>query len=322
MLRSNFVNIAVIVLLVAFAVSGEMFDAPYNITLATKVAILGMAGAGLNLALGYCGLISFGHAAFFGLGGYVAGILAVHAFNHQPIFLGWSGTNQMIAIWVFALLATGLLALLIGLLSLRTSGVYFIMITLAFAQMLYYFAISWPSYGGEDGLSTYLRNGFPGLNTMDGMSFFMVCLTWLVFVLWLSSRIINSRFGLAMQAVRENPVRLVGLGVSPFRVKLTVFVLSGMITGIAGALYTDLNRFVSPSVLSWHMSGEIMILVIIGGVATLIGPVAGAMLFIFVEQWLGGLTEFWQFWLGLMLLLVVLFARGGIIGTLNRWRAS
>ncbi len=322
MLRSNLVNIAVIVLLVTYAVSGEMFDAPYNITLATKVAILGMAGSGLNLALGYCGLISFGHAAFFGLGGYVAGILAVHAFNHQPIFLGWSGTNQMIAIWVFALLATGLLALLIGLLSLRTSGVYFIMITLAFAQMLYYFAISWPSYGGEDGLSTYLRNGFPGLNTMDGMSFFMVCLTWLVFVLWLSSRIINSRFGLAMQAVRENPVRLAGLGVSPFRVKLTVFVLSGMITGIAGALYTDLNRFVSPSVLSWHMSGEIMILVIIGGVATLTGPVAGAMLFIFLEQWLGGLTEFWQFWLGLMLLLVVLFARGGIIGTLNRWRLS
>ena len=322
MLRSNLVNIAVIVLLVAYAVSGEMFDAPYNITLATKVAILGMAGAGLNLALGYCGLISFGHAAFFGLGGYIAGILAVHAFNHQPIFLGWSGTNQMIAIWVFALLATGLLALLIGLLSLRTSGVYFIMITLAFAQMLYYFAISWPSYGGEDGLSTYLRNGFPGLNTMDGMSFFMVCLAWLVFVLWLSSRIINSRFGLAMQAVRENPVRLAGLGVSPFRVKLTVFVLSGMITGIAGALYTDLNRFVSPSVLSWHMSGEIMILVIIGGVATLNGPVAGAMLFIFLEQWLGGLTEFWQFWLGLMLLLVVLFARGGIIGTLNRWRPS
>ena len=322
MLRSNLVNIAVIVLLVTYAVSGEMFDAPYNITLATKVAILGMAGSGLNLALGYCGLISFGHAAFFGLGGYIAGILAVHAFNHQPIFLGWSGTNQMIAIWVFALLATGLLALLIGLLSLRTSGVYFIMITLAFAQMLYYFAISWPSYGGEDGLSTYLRNGFPGLNTMDGMSFFMVCLAWLVFVLWLSSRIINSRFGLAMQAVRENPVRLAGLGVSPFRVKLTVFVLSGMITGIAGALYTDLNRFVSPSVLSWHMSGEIMILVIIGGVATLTGPVAGAMLFIFLEQWLGGLTEFWQFWLGLMLLLVVLFARGGIIGTLNRWRAS
>jgi branched-chain amino acid transport system permease protein len=322
MLRSNLVNIAVIVLLVTYAVSGEMFDAPYNITLATKVAILGMAGAGLNLALGYCGLISFGHAAFFGLGGYIAGILAVHAFNHQPIFLGWSGTNQMIAIWVFALLATGLLALLIGLLSLRTSGVYFIMITLAFAQMLYYFAISWPSYGGEDGLSTYLRNGFPGLNTMDGMSFFTVCLAWLVFVLWLSSRIINSRFGLAMQAVRENPVRLAGLGVSPFRVKLTVFVLSGMITGIAGALYTDLNRFVSPSVLSWHMSGEIMILVIIGGVATLSGPVAGAMLFIFLEQWLGGLTEFWQFWLGLMLLLVVLFAGGGIIGTLNRWRAS
>jgi branched-chain amino acid transport system permease protein len=322
MLRSNFVNIAVIVLLVAYAAYGEIFDAPYNITLATKVAILGMAGAGLNLALGYCGLISFGHAAFFGLGGYVGGILAVHAFNHQPIFLGWAGTNQMIAIWVFALLATGLLALLIGLLSLRTSGVYFIMITLAFAQMLYYFAISWPSYGGEDGLSTYLRNGFPGLNTMDGMSFFTVCLAWLVFVLWLSSRIINSRFGLAMQAVRENPVRLGGLGVSPFRVKLTVFVLSGMITGIAGALYTDLNRFVSPSVLSWHMSGEIMILVIIGGVATLSGPVAGAMLFIFLEQWLGGLTEFWQFWLGLMLLLVVLFARGGIIGTLNRWRAS
>lgn len=316
MLRSNLVNIAVIVLLVAYAVSGEMFDAPYNITLATKVAILGMAGAGLNLALGYCGLISFGHAAFFGLGGYVAGILAVHAFNHQPIFLGWSGTNQMIVIWVFALLATGLLALLIGLLSLRTSGVYFIMITLAFAQMLYYFAISWPAYGGEDGLSIYVRNGFPGLNTLDPIQFFAITFVVLALVLWGAGRFAASPFGLALSAARQNPERVETVGLSPYRLRLLAFVISGAVTALAGALFADLNRFVSPTMLSWHMSGEIMIFVILGGVGRLFGPVAGAALFILLEHILGGLSDFWHVYLGLLLLLVVLFARGGMIGAL------
>ncbi len=314
-------NLLCIFFLLAIPIAGLVLDEPYYITLATKVTILAIAGVGLNLALGYGGLISFGHAAFFGVGGYVAGIIASHALNYDPI-LEWpfliEGTTQMLILWPLAIVISAFFALIIGLLSLRTNGVYFIMITLAFAQMIYYFAISWPSYGGEDGLSVYLRSSFPGLNTMDGLTFFGICFVWLMFAVWLSSRMTNSGFGLALQASKQNAVRVAAVGIKPFKVQLIAFVLSGAITGLAGALYTDLNRFVSPSVLSWHTSGEIMIFVILGGVARLYGPLVGAAVFIVLEQTLGGVTENWQFWLGLILIIVVLFARGGVIGLLTK----
>lgn len=321
MIKELHFNIVCVLLLLAVPLAGVVLNEPYYITLATKVAILAMAGVGLNLALGYGGLISFGHAAFFGVGGYVAGIIASHALNYEPI-TEWpfviEGTTQMLILWPLAIIVSALFALLIGLLSLRTSGVYFIMITLAFAQMIYYFAISWPAYGGEDGLSVYLRGNFPGLNTMDGFSFFGICFIWLMAAIWLSSRMVNARFGLALQAAKQNAERVAAVGIAPFKIRLTAFVISGGITGLAGALYTDLNRFVSPSVLSWHTSGEIMVFVILGGVARLYGPLVGAALFIILEQTLGGFTEHWQFWLGLILILVVLFARGGIIGLLTK----
>lgn len=321
MIREPWFNALCILCLLAVVAYGNFFDEPYYITLATKVAILGMAGVGLNLALGYGGMISFGHAAYFGLGGYVTGIIASHALNYEPImeapFL-IEGTAQMLILWPLSALVAALAALCIGYLSIRTSGVYFIMITLAFAQMIYYFAISWPAYGGEDGLSVYLRGSFPGVNTMDGTSFFLICFAWLIASIWFCSRVVNSRFGLALQGTKQNPTRVAAVGITSLKVQLTAFVISGAITGLAGSLYTDLNRFVSPSVLSWHTSGEIMIFVILGGVARLYGPVVGAAVFIILEQILGGLTENWQFWLGLMLILVVLFARGGIVSLLTR----
>ena len=321
MIRETHFNALVTALLLGTVGFSFLFDEPYYITLATKICILGMAGVGLNLALGYGGLISFGHAAFFGVGGYVAGILASHALNFEPIaespFL-IEGTTQMLVIWPLAVLACVCFALVIGLLSLRTSGVYFIMITLAFAQMIYYFAISWPAYGGEDGLSVYLRGDFPGLNTMDGLSFFAICFVWLMVAIWLSSRIVKSRFGLTLQATKQNAARVAAVGIAPYRIQLTAFVISAAITGLAGVLYTDLNRFVSPTVLSWHTSGEIMIFVILGGVARLYGPLVGAAIFIVLEQTLGGITEHWQFWLGLILIVTVLFARGGVIGLLAK----
>jgi branched-chain amino acid transport system permease protein len=276
---------------------------------------------GLNLVLGFGGLVSFGHAAFFGLGGYVTGILASHALNYEPILHSpWliEGSTRMLIIWPVAAIVCALCALLIGALSLRTTGVYFIMITLAFAQMLYYFAISWPSYGGEDGLSVYMRSTFPGLNTMTGIHFFAITFTWLLAAMWVSSRLVHSRFGLALQASRQNPMRVAAAGISVYKVQLTAFVISGVITGIAGALYTDLNRFVSPVVLSWHTSGSIMVFVILGGVARLAGPLLGAAVFIMLEQSLGSISENWQFWLGAMLIVVVLYARGGIMGLLLR----
>jgi branched-chain amino acid transport system permease protein len=314
--RETTVNVLLVLLLPAVALTALFIGEAFYITLATRIAILALAAVGLNIALGLGGLVSFGHAAFFGLGGYVAGVLATHAFNMEPVAFGLPGTTAMPVIWLVAILLCGLVALPIGLVSLRTSGVYFIMITLAFAQMIYYFAISWPAYGGEDGLSLSMRNGFPGLNTARPFPYFIVVFVLLLAGLLLFHRLQASRFGAALEAARQNPARLAATGISPFAIRLVAFVLSAMITGLAGALFADLNRFVSPSMLSWHMSGELIVLIILGGKSRLFGPLAGAALYVLFEYALGGLTERWQLFLGLVLLAVVFFARGGLIGLL------
>lgn len=323
MTREALLNAAIAAGLLAVPLWAWLVDEPFTITLATRVAILALAGVGLNLALGLGGLVSLGHALFFGIGGYAMGILAHHAQTYTPLmevpFL-IEGTKSMPVIWGVAMIASALAALAVGALSLRTSGVYFIMITLAFGQMFYYFAISWPAYGGEDGLSIYVRNGFPGLNTLDPIQYFMLCYALLLLALFVSARVTASPFGLALGTARQSPARAETLGFSPYRLRLVAFTISGAITGLAGALFADLNRFVSPSMFSWQTSGEIMVFVILGGVARLFGPVAGAALFIFLEHWLGGLSEYWHIYLGALLLGVVLFARGGVIGTLVRGR--
>ncbi len=319
MSRENLINAALFLGLVAVPLWAWSMDEPYIITLATKVAILALAGVGLNIALGIGGLVSFGHAAFFGIGGYAMGILASHAQSYTPLFewpFLFEGSKNMLVIWGVAIGASALAGLVIGLFSLRTSGVYFIMISLAFGQMLFYFAISWPAYGGEDGQSIYVRNGFPGLNTLDPIQFFAISFAVLALALGFFAFLARSPFGLALNAARQSPERVATIGISVFRLRLVALVISAVITGLAGALYADLNRFVSPSMLSWQTSGEIMVFVILGGVGRLFGPVAGAALFIFLEQVLGGMTDYWHVLLGLILLLVVLFARGGIIGTL------
>ncbi len=317
--REALLNIVLFAILPITAMAAFALDEPFIITLATKAAILALAGVGLNIALGLGGLVSFGHAAFFGLGGYAMGILASHAQSYTPMmetpFL-IEGTKSMLIIWGVAIIASALAALAIGALSLRTTGVYFIMITLAFGQMLYYFAISWPAYGGEDGLSIYIRNDFPGLNTLDPIQFFAIVFGVLAIVLFGAGRLAKAPFGLALSAARQNAERVETVGLAPFRLRLVAFVLSGAVTGLAGALFADLNRFVSPTMFSWQTSGEIMVFVILGGVGRLFGPVAGAALFILLEHTLGGLSEFWHVYLGLLLLLVVLFARGGLIGTI------
>ena len=312
--RETIFNLAVALLLLALPIAANYAGEPFYVTLATRIAILSLAAVGLNLALGLGGLVSFGHAAFFGIGGYTAGILASHAFSGDPLIFGLPGTKQMIVIWLVAMVAGGIVALLIGLISLRTAGVYFIMITLAFAQMIFYFAISWPAYGGEDGLPIFVRNQFPGVNTLRPLPYFLICYALLAIGLILFKLIADSRFGAALQATRQNEVRVASVGIPPYRVRLAAFVISGMFTAIAGALFADLNRFVSPSMLSWHLSGELIVLIILGGVGRLFGPVVGAAIYVLLEFWLGGITERWQFFLGLILLGVVLFARGGVVG--------
>ena len=319
MTRETYINAALSLLLVLVPFWAWSTGQAYILTLCTKVAILALAGVGLNIALGLGGLVSFGHAAFFGIGGYAMGILASHAQTFDPI-MDWpiliEGTKSMPMIWLVAMLASALAALLIGALSLRTSGVYFIMITLAFAQMLYYFTIGWPAYGGEDGLSIYVRNSFPGLNTLVPVQFLILSYVILGLALLFSARLARAPFGLALRAARQNADRVETVGIAPYRLRLVAFVISGAITGLAGALFADLNRFISPTMFSWHTSGEIMIFVILGGVGRLYGPVAGAALFILLEHLLGGVSDYWKIFLGALLLAVVLFARGGLIGTL------
>ena len=317
MIRESQLNALVFAIFLAVPAWALWADEPFTITLMTRAAVFALAAVGLNIALGLGGLVSFGHAVFFGLGGYSMGILAYHAQTYTPLmevpFL-IEGTNVMPVIWLVAVVVSALAALLIGVLSLRTGGVYFIMITLAFGQMFYYFAISWSAYGGEDGLSIYVRNGFPGLNTLDPIQFYGLCLVLLSAALFGAHRFAKSPFGLALGAVRQAPQRVETVGLDGMRIKLVAFVISGAITGLAGALFADLNRFVSPTMFSWQLSGEIMVFIIIGGVGRLFGPVVGALVFVGLEHWLGGLSDYWHIYLGLLLLAIVLFGRGGLIG--------
>lgn len=314
--REGVLTVAALAVLLAAPLVAQAVGQTYFISLASRVAILALAGVGLNLALGTGGMISFGHAAFFGLGGYVAGAMVFHA-QEGGQFLGLlDGTQQALLSWPLALGVAGLAALLIGLISLRTSGVYFIMITLAFAQMFYYLALSFPTYGGEDGMTLYERSTLGGLSVSGDLPFFFVCFVALLLALGLCARLIGSRFGAALMTARQNETRLATVGINPFPVKLTGFVISAMITALAGVLLVEQNGFASPSLLSWHRSGEIMIFVILGGVGRLIGPVLGAAVFILLETVIGGYTDRWQLLLGLVLLGIVLFARGGLVGLL------
>jgi len=313
MTRERSLTFVLLAALLALPFAAQALGHPFYTTLATRMAILALAAVGLNIALGLGGLVSFGHAAFFGIGGYAAGIVATHAMNAEPL-LGLEIPASMPVVWLFAALAAGIVAAVTGSISLRTSGVYFIMITLAFAQMIFYFAISWKAYGGEDGLSIAMRNGFPGLNTAVPRDLFLVAFGLLLAGLLAFWRIRVSRFGAALQAARQNELRVAAVGIEPFPIRLVAFVLSAVITAVAGAMFAELNRFASPSMLAWPMSGELIVLIILGGTGRLAGPVAGAMLYVMLEYWLGGFTERWQLFLGLMLLAVVLFARGGVVG--------
>jgi branched-chain amino acid transport system permease protein len=319
-LNERVINAVVLLGLLVLPLYGLATDEPFTITLVTRAVILALAAVGLNILLGIGGLVSFGHALFFGIGGYAMGILAYHAQTYTTLDLGLfstGGTKLMPVIWLVAMGVSAFIAYVIGKLTLRTSGVYFIMITLAFAQMFHYFAISWAQYGGEDGLSIYIRNDFPGLNTLVPIQFFAICFVILCVVLFLYARLQASPFGLALNATRQSATRVEAVGLNPQKLKLLAFVISGAVTGLAGALFADLNRFVSPTMFSWQLSGELIVLIIIGGVGRLMGPVIGACVFVALEHFLGELTSFWHIYLGVILLCIVLFARGGILGLLT-----
>ncbi|UGX93140.1 branched-chain amino acid ABC transporter permease [Bradyrhizobium barranii subsp. barranii] len=283
--------------------SGNIFI----LTLFTRIVILALAAASLNLIMGFGGMMSFGHAAYLGIGGYAIGMLAQEGVG--------SGFIQ----FPVALAASAIYALVIGALSLRTRGVYFIMITLAFAQMAYYVASGLARYGGDDGLTVYKRSDFSGLiNLSNRTQFYYLCLACLFAVIVLIWRITNSRFGLVLQGLRSNEQRMQAIGFPAKRYQLVCFVISGMMCGLAGALLANNTDFISPAVMYWTRSGDLMVMVILGGMGTLFGPVMGAVVFLLLEEFLSQITEYWALIMGPLLLLIVLFGRGGIMGLLGR----
>ena len=293
----------------------------YAIGVVTRVLIFALAGLSLNLILGYGGMISFGHAAFFGVGAYVVGILSHHAMIGEPL-IAWPieirGTESALIAWPAAMLVAGLLAAVIGAICLRTGGLYFIMITLAFAQMVYFFFVSLAAYGGGDGLSLFSRSSLGPLDLGDDLQFYYVVLVLLLLFLFLKHRLVGARFGRVLLGVRDNERRMAALGFATQRYKLAAFVIAGAVAGLAGALIANQTEFVSPSFLDWQRSGEILVIVILGGMGTLYGPVVGAAAYLLLEEFLSQWTEHWMIVLGPLLILVVLFAKRGLWGLMER----
>jgi len=279
----------------------------FYIGVASRILIFALAATSLNLILGFGGMVSFGHAAFVGVGAYAVGILMQH------------GVNSAWLAWPLAFVAAGVFALLIGAISLRTQGVYFIMITLACAQMLYYLMVSLKTYGGDDGLTLPGRSSTGvGLDLSQDSTFYYVVLGLAVAVFLGLQRLLNSQFGHALQAIRENEPRMAAIGFSVYRFKLLAFTLAGALAGLAGALLANQGGFVGPSMMQWSQSGMLMVMVILGGVGHLYGGFVGAVVFLVLEEAMSTYTIHWQLGLGAALLAVVLLAPNGLLSLRRR----
>ncbi len=303
--------------LLALPVVAGMTGEPYLVSLFSRILIYALAAVSLDLMLGFGGMVSLGHAAFFGIGAYTVCILSVHGVEGTP-FLTWpfeiGGHLSGLVLWPVAVLSSAAAAAVIGALSLRTAGMHFIMITLAFAQMLYYFFVSLEAYGGDDGISLFSRNMFPGVDLGSDIQFYYLCLAALGAFLFFSYRLIHSRFGMVIRGCKENERRMKSLGFPTFRYRLACFIIAGAGAGLAGALIANQTEYVSPGLMHWTRSGEILVMVLLGGMGTLFGPVLGAATLLLLEELLSIYTEHWMVYLGPFLVLVVLFAKRGIYG--------
>lgn len=300
-------SLPVLALLLALPLAAYSVGDTFYVGLATRVLVFALAASSLNLILGFGGMVSFGHAAFLGIGAYSVAILMQNGM-----------ASAWIA-WPLAILLSAMVSLVIGWISLRTQGVYFIMITLAFAQMLYYLVISLKAYGGDDGLSLAARSLVGGgIDLSNDVHLYYLSLGALVMAIVFMVRLLNARFGHTLQSIRENEVRMTALGFAVFRYKLAAFTLAGAVAGLAGVLFANLNGFVSPAMMQWSQSGMLMMMVILGGVGHLYGGVIGAIAFLLLEEFLSHYTMHWQLGLGAVLLAVVLFAPNGITSLLKR----
>jgi len=302
----NAFTVALLAIIALFPVYSTLTGDTFVLTLFTRVLIIAIGAVSLNLIMGYGGMVSFGHAAYLGIGGYAVGILAKEGID--------TGLVQ----WPVAIAVSALYALVVGALSLRTRGVYFIMITLAFAQMIYYVAIGLDRYGGDDGLTIYKRSQFGGVIDLNNkILFYYLCFALLLASIYLISRLVNSRFGLVVRGVRSNERRMSAIGFPAFRYKLVCFVIAGAMCGLAGALLANHTNFISPAMMHWTRSGDLIVMVVLGGLGSLFGPLIGAVTFLLLEEGLSRLTEYPDLILGPVLLLVAIYVHGGIEGLLQ-----
>lgn len=299
-----------IVLLAVFAaafpllsVAGERFW----IEIAIRVMILAAAATSLSLLIGIAGLYSFGHAAYLGIGSYSVGIAAVY------------GVEEGLAQLVIAIAASGLFALLTGFVALRTRGAHFIMITMAFAQMLYFVMIGLKSFGGDDGLTIEVRSAFPlGIDFEQRATVYYAALLLLAFSMLVIAQIKRTPFGLVLLSAKYNERRTSASGYDPFAYRLAVYCGAGILCALAGFMHANSAAFVSPDMMGWMRSAELMFIVILGGVGAVSGALLGAIAFVLLEELLSRLTIYWHFLFGLFLIAVVLLNRGGLIGFLVR----
>ena len=313
----HYAEIAVLVGFAAVPSVMGWLDQPFYLDLAARIMIFAIAAISLDLILGFGGMVSFGHAAYIGVGAYCVAIPAFYGLEN-----GWLQ-------FALAITVSATVALVIGAVCLRTTGVYFIMITLAFAQMLFFLGISLEPYGGDDGLPAVRSDFGFALNLYDSEQFYYLTFAVLVLTLLGCQRLVRSRFGVAVRGIRSNPARMAAIGFPTYRYRLACFVIAGAICGLAGALFGNLNEFASPAYMHWTRSGELIVMVVMGGMATLLGPILGATLFLLLEEFLPELIElvapgygdFWGVVFGPILILIVLFGRGGLYGIVARGQA-
>ena len=307
-------RIFILLLCALMPIIAPLVGEPYWVDIFIRVMIWAIAAISLDLILGFGGMVSFGHAMFLGIGAYTVGIL-----SYYEIFNGFIQ-------WPLALLLSAVIGAAVGAICIRTKGVYFIMITLAFAQMVYFLGVSAEEYGSDDGMTIYGRSEFKigaddssiGLDLGDPMIFYYVTFFLMLATLWLVHKITNSRFGMVIRGMKSNEGRMTAIGFDPFRYKLVCFIIAGMICGLAGILMANAEEFVSPDMMHWTKSGELIFMVVLGGMGTVFGPVAGSLVFLFLSEILSNITHNWHLIFGPFLVLVVLFARRGIDGLFSK----
>jgi branched-chain amino acid transport system permease protein len=306
---ATFVPLLLVLALAAVPVVAQLTEQPFYLAFFARIIIYAIAASALNLALGFGGLVSLGHALFLGLGAYSVAIPAFHGIDSGWVHL------------LCCVLVCGLVGLVTGAVSLRTSGIGFIMITLAFAQMGYFVFVSLKQYGGDDGTTIAATSKFFGADLGQAGTVYWVALALLALVLWWTARLRVAPFGMVLRGVRQNPRRINAIGLRSTRYQLAAYVLSAIVCGVAGMLLANLTAFASPSTLTWMVSGDLIVMIVLGGIGTVYGPLLGALAFLGLEEVLKMTTEYWMAVFGLAIVLIGVLGKAGIAGLLDSWGA-